>query len=153
MSSAWIILLFAGLLEICWAIGLKYTEGFTRLYPSIFTLVTLAGSMYLLAKAAQTLPIGTAYAVWVGIGAIGAGILGIFLSFQGTSHTSSDFVHDFTGRLDHWPESYGVGLGAFAILPDRVHSQSYEGIASCSRHCNRTCSAVRFSPVSPQTNF
>ena len=79
MSSAWIILLFAGLLEICWAIGLKYTEWFTRLYPSIFTLVTLAGSMYLLAKAAQTLPIGTAYAVWVGIGAIGAGVLGIFL--------------------------------------------------------------------------
>ncbi len=79
MSSAWIILLFAGLLEVCWAIGLKYTEGFTRLVPSIFTLVTLAGSMYLLAKAAQTLPIGTAYAVWVGIGAVGAGILGIVL--------------------------------------------------------------------------
>ncbi len=79
MSSAWIVLLFAGLLEICWAVGLKYTDGFTRLYPSLFTFVTLAGSMYLLAKAAQTLPIGTAYAVWVGIGAIGAGILGIVL--------------------------------------------------------------------------
>lgn len=79
MSTAWIILLFAGLLEICWAIGLKYTEGFTRLYPSIFTLVTLAGSMYLLAKATESIPIGTAYAVWVGIGAVGAGILGIVL--------------------------------------------------------------------------
>lgn len=79
MSSAWIYLLFAGLLEICWAIGLKYTEGFTRLYPSIFTITTLAGSMYLLAKAAENIPIGTAYAVWVGIGAVGAGILGIFL--------------------------------------------------------------------------
>lgn len=79
MSSAWIILLFAGLLEICWAMGLKYTDGFTRLYPSLFTLATLAGSMYLLAKAAQTLPIGTAYAVWVGIGAVGAGVLGIVL--------------------------------------------------------------------------
>lgn len=77
--SAWIILIIAGLLEICWAIGLKYTDGFTRLLPSVFTLLTLAGSMYLLAKAAQTLPIGTAYAVWVGIGAAGAGILGIFL--------------------------------------------------------------------------
>lgn len=77
--SAWVYLLFAGLLEICWAIGLKYTEGFTKLYPSIFTLTTLAGSMYLLAKAAETLPIGTAYAVWVGIGAVGAGILGIVL--------------------------------------------------------------------------
>lgn len=79
MSIAWIYLLFAGLLEICWAIGLKYTEGFTRLWPSVFTLVTLAASMYLLAKAANTLPIGTAYAIWVGIGAIGAGILGIVL--------------------------------------------------------------------------
>lgn len=79
MSQAWIILIFAGLLEICWAIGLKYTDSFTKLGPSIFTLTTLAGSMYLLAKAAQTLPIGTAYAVWVGIGAVGAGILGIFL--------------------------------------------------------------------------
>lgn len=79
MSSAWIILIFAGLLEVCWAIGLKYTDGFTRLVPSLFTLITLAGSMYLLARAAQTLPIGTAYAVWVGIGAVGAGILGIAL--------------------------------------------------------------------------
>lgn len=79
MLSAWWILFFAGLLEVCWAIGLKYTDGFTRLVPSIFTLVTLAGSMYLLAKAAQSLPIGTAYAVWVGIGAAGAGILGIVL--------------------------------------------------------------------------
>ena len=79
MSSAWITLFFAGLLEVCWAVGLKYTAGFTRLVPSVFTLVTLAGSMYLLARAATTLPIGTAYAVWVGIGAVGAGILGIFL--------------------------------------------------------------------------
>lgn len=79
MSSAWITLFFAGLLEICWSIGLKYTDGFTKLIPSVFTLATLAGSMYLLAKATQTLPIGTAYAVWVGIGAVGAGVLGIFL--------------------------------------------------------------------------
>ena len=79
MSSAWIILIIAGLLEVCWAIGLKYTEGFTRPLPSAFTLITLAASMYLLAKATQTLPIGTAYAVWVGIGAAGAGILGIVL--------------------------------------------------------------------------
>lgn len=79
MSSAWIMLIFAGLLEVCWAVGLKYTDGFTRAYPSVFTFVTLAGSMYLLAKAAQTLPIGTAYAVWVGIGAIGASVLGVFL--------------------------------------------------------------------------
>lgn len=79
MSTAWVSLFFAGILEVCWAIGLKYTHGFTRLGPSIFTLITLAASMYLLAKAAETLPIGTAYAVWVGIGAAGAGILGIIL--------------------------------------------------------------------------
>jgi quaternary ammonium compound-resistance protein SugE len=77
--SAWIILFFAGLLEVCWAVGLKYTEGFTKPVPSIFTLATLAASMLLLAKAANQLPIGTAYAIWVGIGATGAALLGIFL--------------------------------------------------------------------------
>ncbi len=77
--NAWITLTFAGLLEICWAIGLKYTAGFTRPLPSLFTLVTLAGSMWLLSRAALTLPIGTAYAVWVGIGAVGAAILGVVL--------------------------------------------------------------------------
>ena len=75
----WVYLIIAGLLEVCWAIGLKYSSGFTKLVPSIFTLITLALSMVLLSKAAQTLPIGTAYAVWVGIGALGAAILGIFL--------------------------------------------------------------------------
>ncbi|MFP5519184.1 MAG: quaternary ammonium compound efflux SMR transporter SugE [Bdellovibrionia bacterium] len=79
ISWPWIMLVCAGLLEVCWAVGLKYTEGFTKLYPSIFTLVTLAASMFLLAKASNELPIGTAYAVWVGIGALGAAILGIYL--------------------------------------------------------------------------
>ncbi len=79
MTSAWFILVIAGLLEVCWATGLKYSEGFTRLVPSIFTLITLAASMYLLAKASQQIPIGTAYAVWVGIGALGAAIAGIVL--------------------------------------------------------------------------
>lgn len=79
INWAWILLFIAGLLEICWAIGLKYTEGFSKLIPSVFTLVTLAGSMYLLAKASQVLPIGTAYGVWVGIGTLGTAILGIIL--------------------------------------------------------------------------
>ncbi|MFT6346409.1 MAG: quaternary ammonium compound-resistance protein SugE, partial [Myxococcota bacterium] len=65
--TAWIYLVLAGILEICWAIGLKYTEGFTKLIPSIFTIITLALSIFLLAKAAQTIPIGTAYGIWVGI--------------------------------------------------------------------------------------
>jgi quaternary ammonium compound-resistance protein SugE len=76
---AWFFLLLAGLLEVCWAIGLKYTDGFTRLVPSLFVGVTLAASMFFLALAARTLPIGTAYAVWVGIGALGAAILGAVL--------------------------------------------------------------------------
>lgn len=78
-STAWILLACAGLLEIAWAIGLKYTQGFTKLVPSLFTLITLAASMYLLARASQVLPIGTAYGVWVGIGALGAAVLGILL--------------------------------------------------------------------------
>lgn len=76
---AWVILFIAGLFEVCWAIGLKYTEGFTKLVPSVFTLGTLAASMYLLARASQVLPIGTAYGVWVGVGALGAAVLGIVL--------------------------------------------------------------------------
>jgi quaternary ammonium compound-resistance protein SugE len=79
MSQAWIYLIIAGLLEVSWAIGLKYTEGFTKLLPSVLTALALAGSMYLLAHAARSIPIGTAYGVWVGIGALGAGILGIIL--------------------------------------------------------------------------
>ena len=77
--SAWTQLVLAGLLEVCWAVGLKYTDGFRKPLPSLFVVITLAGSMFLLASAARTLPIGTAYAVWVGIGALGAAILGIVL--------------------------------------------------------------------------
>lgn len=76
---AWALLVIAGLLEACWAIGLKYTEGFSRLVPSVLTITGIVASMYLLAHSARTLPIGTAYAVWVGIGAGGAALLGILL--------------------------------------------------------------------------
>lgn len=76
---AWIILVIAGLIETGWAIGLKYTEGFTKLVPSVLTILGIVTSMYMLAIAARTLPIGTAYAVWVGIGAAGTVILGIAL--------------------------------------------------------------------------
>jgi quaternary ammonium compound-resistance protein SugE len=75
----WLILVVAGMLEVVWAIGLKYTRGFTALVPSVVTIAAIVGSMWLLARAARTLPIGTAYAVWVGIGATGAAILGIVL--------------------------------------------------------------------------
>jgi quaternary ammonium compound-resistance protein SugE len=76
---AWAMLFVAGLMEVGWAIGLKYTEGFSRLLPSILTLACMAGSIVLLGVAVKTLPIGTAYAVWTGIGAVGTAILGIIL--------------------------------------------------------------------------
>ncbi len=76
---AWIVLVLAGLLEIGWAIGLKYTDGFTRPLPSVLTAAAIVVSMVMLAWSARTLPIGTAYAVWVGIGASGAAILGMVL--------------------------------------------------------------------------
>ena len=75
----WAILFVAGLMEIGWAIGLKYTEGFTRPLPSVLTLVCMAASVILLGIAVRTLPIGTAYAVWTGIGAVGTAIFGIIL--------------------------------------------------------------------------
>lgn len=75
----WIILLVAALFEVGWAIGLKYTDGFSRLGPSVATLVMMGCSMYLLALAARVLPMGTAYAVWTGIGAVGTAILGMVL--------------------------------------------------------------------------
>ena len=75
----WIILFIAGLLEVAWAVGLKYTHGFTRLVPSAFTLVSMAGSVFLLGLAMRQLPLGTAYAVWTGIGTVGTAIAGMVL--------------------------------------------------------------------------
>jgi quaternary ammonium compound-resistance protein SugE len=74
---AWLLLVIAGLMETGWAIGLKYTDGFTRLWPSVFTVAGIVVSMVLLSIAARTLPIGTAYAVWVGIGTAGTALLAI----------------------------------------------------------------------------
>jgi len=75
----WFILFIAGLLEVCWAIGLKYTDGFTKFWPSVATVVSMVASFVLLGLAMKNLPVGTAYAVWVGIGALGTAILGIVL--------------------------------------------------------------------------
>ena len=75
----WFVLILAGLFEIGWAIGLKYTDGFTRLWPSIATLLSMIISIGLLGIAMKSLPVGTAYAIWVGIGAIGTVVLGIVL--------------------------------------------------------------------------
>lgn len=76
---AWFLLVLAGLFETCWAIGIKYTQGWSRLWPSLGTLAALAISMVLLERAQRSIPIGTAYAVWVGIGALGAALLGMLL--------------------------------------------------------------------------
>ncbi|MFD8416829.1 DMT family transporter [Streptomyces sp. NPDC059650] len=74
---AWVLLLVAGLLEVGWSVGMKFSDGFTRLWPSVFTGAGIVASMVLLSYAARTLPIGTAYGVWVGIGAAGAAVLGM----------------------------------------------------------------------------
>ena len=76
---SWIILVLAGLFEVGWAIGLKYTEGFTRLWPTVGTVAAMAVSLGLLGIAMKSLPVGTAYAIWVGVGAVGTVILGIVL--------------------------------------------------------------------------
>lgn len=76
---AWIILLIAGFLEVVWTVGLKYSHGFTRLWPSVVTAVAMAVSVFLLSQAMKMLPMGTAYAVWTGIGAVGGVVMGIIL--------------------------------------------------------------------------
>lgn len=76
---AWIVLVIAGFFEVGWAVGLKHTDGFTRLVPSVLTLVSMAMSIGLLGLALKTLPMGTAYAVWTGIGTLGTAVLGILL--------------------------------------------------------------------------
>jgi len=76
---SWFVLILAGVFEIAWAIGLKYTEGFTRLWPSVGTVLAMVISLGLLSVAMKSLPVGTAYAIWVGVGALGTAILGIVL--------------------------------------------------------------------------
>ena len=82
---AWLYLLFAGLFEIGFAIGLKYTEGFTRLWPSVGTVVAAGISLWLLTQALRTIPVGTAYAIWTGIGAVGVAALGVLLFSESAS--------------------------------------------------------------------
>jgi quaternary ammonium compound-resistance protein SugE len=83
-ASAWVILLLAGLFEVVWAVGLKYTEGFTRLWPTVGTVAAMVCSLTLLGFALRTLPLGTAYAVWTGVGTLGTVILGIWLFGEST---------------------------------------------------------------------
>ena len=82
---AWTLLVIAGLFEICWAIGLKYTDGFSRLWPTVGTVVAMAASFGCLAQALKSIPVGTGYAVWTGIGAAGTALLGIVLFAESVS--------------------------------------------------------------------
>lgn len=86
----WIVLFVAGLFEIAWAVGLKYSDGFSKLWPSVFTIASMIISMGLLAYSVKHLPVGTAYAVWTGIGAVGTAILGMFLFNE-----SKEFIRIF----------------------------------------------------------
>lgn len=104
----WLLLFIAGLLETGWAIGLKYTDGFTRLVPSVLTVAAMVVSMGLLGIAVRTLPIGTAYAVWVGIGAAGAAVLGIVL----------------LGESASFPRLFFLGLLVVAIIGLKATAQS-----------------------------
>jgi quaternary ammonium compound-resistance protein SugE len=104
--NSWILLVIAGLLEVCWALSLKASHGFTRPMPTFWFIVSLAASMLLLAQAIKTLPVGTAYAVWVGIGAAGAAIAAVFL--QGETMT--------------WPRALFLGLLVISIIGLKVTS-------------------------------
>lgn len=84
MVSPWLSLGIAGVFEIVWAVGLKYTDGFSRVWPSVFTLLAMGVSLYFLAQAIRTIPLGTGYAVWTGIGAAGTAIMGIVLFAEST---------------------------------------------------------------------
>lgn len=86
-NIAWIVLFIAGLFETAWAIGMKYSNGFTKLWPSVFTIIAMAISIWLLSISLKTLPVGSAYAVWTGIGAVGTAILGIIMF-----HESKDIL-------------------------------------------------------------
>lgn len=103
---AWIFLLIAGLFETGWAIGLKYSENFTKLIPTIWTAVSMLFSLYFLSLSLKTLPIGTAYAVWTGIGALGAFVLGILL---------------FNEPVDFW-RFFFIGLLIFSLAGLKITS-------------------------------
>jgi quaternary ammonium compound-resistance protein SugE len=96
---AWIYLFFAGLLETGWAVGLRYSEGFTKLWPSVWTVLAMIASFYLLALSLRTLPLGTAYAVWTGIGTVGTIILSLFLFGEAITALRAVFLAMILGGI------------------------------------------------------
>ena len=96
---AWVILFVAGLCEVGWAVGLKYTDGYTKFWPTAFTLAVMAASVWLLGLALKTLPLGTAYAVWTGIGAVGTVIIGIIVFKEPTDFWRIFFILTLIGSI------------------------------------------------------
>ena len=113
----WSYLTRAGLLEVGWAVGLKYSDGFTRLGPSLWTLATMAASFWLLALALKSLPIGTAYAIWTGIGAVGTAILGIVLFSESAA----------------WPRLFCIALIVAGIVGLRFTAGTSGAVATADR--------------------
>ncbi len=125
--SAWFYLVIAGLLEAGWAIGLKYTVGFTRLVPSVLTVAAIGGSLWMLSLAVRTLPMGTAYPIWVGIGATGAACLGVVLLGEPMSAPRAFFLSLIVVSIvglkltqhDLGPSPQAAPSRPAATLPDR----------------------------------
>ena len=92
VRMAWVYLILAGLIEVGWAVGLKYTDGFTRLWPTVFTVAGMIASVFFLALAVQTIPLGTGYAIWTGIGAVGTVALGMVLFAESTAGPRLIFI-------------------------------------------------------------
>lgn len=99
MISPWLSLGIAGVFEVVWAVGLKYTDGFSRLWPSVFTLLAMGVSVYFLAQALRTIPLGTGYAIWTGIGAAGTAIFGIILFAESTQSMRLFFIALIIGGI------------------------------------------------------
>jgi quaternary ammonium compound-resistance protein SugE len=98
-TTAWIVLTIAGILEFLWATGLKYSDGFTKLWPSVFTLITMAISFYLLSQSMKVLPIGVSYTVWTGIGAVGAIVIGTLVFKEPLSMLKLVFLAMIVGGI------------------------------------------------------
>lgn len=114
---SWIVLFIAGLLEVVWAVGLKYTHGFSRLVPSVITIVAMVASMALLSWAMKTLPVGTAYAVWTGIGAVGAAVTR-YCAVRGIRQRHAYRQPCLYRDWHHWPEDQRALIIAL-IDPDQ----------------------------------
>lgn len=124
MNLSWIILFVAGLLETGWAVGLKYTDGFTQFWASVWTIIALIASMILLSIAVRDLPIGTAYPVWVGIGAVGSALFGMFVLNESVSATRIFFLLLLVAAI--------IGLKATSEKPSSKSQHVDENLAQAA---------------------